>query len=145
MARQRKSMSTVKSWKEVPSFRSEKEKSDFWRTHTPSENLLDEMKELPEEILPHARPRTRPVAVRFDEYTLRRMKALAAKRRKGYQTLLKEFVSERLYGPRLLHMEVRFHRSGSLHSSGCRRALPCARFTDGVALEPVIRASSADA
>lgn len=90
-------MSVVKSWKEVPSFRSEKEESVFWRTHMPSENLLEEMRELPEDILPPAGPRTRPVAVRFDEYTLRRIKALAAKRRKGYQTLLKEFVSERLY------------------------------------------------
>lgn len=88
---------TVKSWEEVPSFRSEKEESDFWRTHTPSERLLEEMRELPREILPPGRPRTRPVAVRFDDFTLRRIKALAAKRHKGYQTLLKEFVSERLY------------------------------------------------
>lgn len=97
MARQPKTMTPLKSWKEVPSFRSEKEEADFWRTHTPSANLLKEMRELPETVLPPARPRTRPVAVRFDEYTLRRIKALAAKRSKGYQTLLKEFVSERLY------------------------------------------------
>ena len=90
-------MTPVRSWTEVPSFKSEKSESAFWRTHTLSDNLLDEMRELPDHILPTAPPRTRPVAVRFDEYTLRRIKALAAKRRKGYQTLLKEFVSERLY------------------------------------------------
>jgi hypothetical protein len=41
--------------------------------------------------------RTRPVAVRFDQFTLERLKALAALRNTGYQTLLKEFVVERLY------------------------------------------------
>ena len=41
--------------------------------------------------------RTTPIAVRFDQFTLRRLKALAALHNKGYQTLLKEFVVERLY------------------------------------------------
>jgi hypothetical protein len=41
--------------------------------------------------------RTTPVAVRFDQFTLKRLKALAALHNKGYQTLLKEFVVERLY------------------------------------------------
>ena len=34
---------------------------------------------------------------RLDSDILRRLKALAAKKRKGYQSLLKEFVVERLY------------------------------------------------
>jgi hypothetical protein len=41
--------------------------------------------------------RTTPIAVRFDRFTLKRLKALAAVRNTGYQTLLKEFVVERLY------------------------------------------------
>lgn len=41
--------------------------------------------------------RTTPVAIRFDQFTLRRLKTLAALRNIGYQTLLKEFVVERLY------------------------------------------------
>jgi hypothetical protein len=41
--------------------------------------------------------RTTPIAVRFDQFTLKRLKALAAQRNTGYQTLLKEFVVERLY------------------------------------------------
>jgi hypothetical protein len=41
--------------------------------------------------------RTTPVAIRFDPFTLKRLKALAALRNTGYQTLLKEFVVERLY------------------------------------------------
>ena len=46
-----------------------------------------------------ARPpgRTTPIAVRFDQFTLKRLRALAALRNTGYQTLLKEFIVERLY------------------------------------------------
>jgi hypothetical protein len=41
--------------------------------------------------------RTTPVAIRFDQFTLSRLKTLAALHNTGYQTLLKEFVVERLY------------------------------------------------
>ncbi len=41
--------------------------------------------------------RTSPIAIRFDRFTLYRLKALAALHNTGYQTLLKEFVVERLY------------------------------------------------
>jgi predicted DNA binding CopG/RHH family protein len=41
--------------------------------------------------------RTTPIAIRFDQFTLERLKALAALHNTGYQTLLKEFVVERLY------------------------------------------------
>ena len=41
--------------------------------------------------------RTKPIAIRFDQFTLKRLRALAALRNTGYQTLLKEFVIERLY------------------------------------------------
>jgi hypothetical protein len=49
---------------------------------------------VPDDELPPARPRTRPVGIRFDESTLRRIKVLAARRHKGYQTLLREFITE---------------------------------------------------
>jgi hypothetical protein len=41
--------------------------------------------------------RTTPIALRLDKFTLERLRALAAMRNTGYQTLLKEFVIERLY------------------------------------------------
>lgn len=41
--------------------------------------------------------RTTPIAVRFDQFTLERLRTLATARNIGYQTLLKEFVIERLY------------------------------------------------
>ena len=90
-------MITVRSWEEVPRFASEAEEAAFWTTHDLDEGLLSAMGRVPQGELPPPRPRTRPVAVRFDDATLRRLKILAARKHKGYQTLLKEFVLERLY------------------------------------------------
>ena len=59
-----------------------------------AEGRRDKALEMQDRIRPG---RTTPVAVRFDQFTLRRLKALAALRNTGYQTLLKEFVVERLY------------------------------------------------
>jgi hypothetical protein len=62
----------------------------FLQQHARREKAL-EMQDL-------VRPgRTTPIAIRFDQFTLTRLKALAALRNTGYQTLLKEFVVERLY------------------------------------------------
>ncbi|MGO9490095.1 MAG: hypothetical protein ACLQBB_13845 [Solirubrobacteraceae bacterium] len=58
------------------------------------EERRDRVLEMQERI---GRGRTKPIAIRFDVFTLRRLKALAAMRNTGYQTLLKEFVVERLY------------------------------------------------
>jgi hypothetical protein len=41
------------------------------------------------------RPSHRPIAIRFDQVTLARRKALAELRSTGYQTLLKQFLAER--------------------------------------------------
>jgi predicted DNA binding CopG/RHH family protein len=97
MASARKRITTIHSWNQVPVFKSEAEESAFWSTHDLGDELLGQMKPDTDRNLPPPRPRTRPIAVRFDESTLLRIKTLAARRGKGYQTLLKEFVSERLY------------------------------------------------
>jgi hypothetical protein len=90
-------LNVVHSWDEVPDFQSEAEEAEFWATHGLGPELLDAMRPVPEGELPPPRPRTRPVAIRFDDMTLGRLKAIATRRHKGYQTLLKEFVMERLY------------------------------------------------
>ncbi len=88
-------MTLIHSLDEIPVFVSEDEEHRFWQTHEMADQLWDTLPTVPEEELP--RPRTKPVPVRFDEDVLRRLKALAAKRHTGYQTLLKQFVVERLY------------------------------------------------
>ncbi len=90
-----RSMTTIRSLVDVPAFTSEAEEAAFWATHEFSDEILAQMDDIPEVFLP--RPRTKPIPVRFDEDTVWCLKVLATKRHKGYQTLLKEFVVERLY------------------------------------------------
>jgi hypothetical protein len=40
---------------------------------------------------------TTPIAIRIDRFTMRRLRALAKLRGTPYQTLIKQFVVERLY------------------------------------------------
>jgi predicted DNA binding CopG/RHH family protein len=94
-AKQHPIITTIHSQDEIPTFASEEEEHRFWQHHEIADELWDQMPTVPDEELP--RPRTKPVPVRFDEDVLRRLKALAAKRHTGYQTLLKQFVVERLY------------------------------------------------
>ena len=81
---------------EVPEFTSEQEEAEFWDSVDWGAELLATMQPLDPNLLP-VRARTKPIAIRFDEDVLARLRALAAKKRKGYQSLIKEFVVERLY------------------------------------------------
>jgi uncharacterized protein (DUF4415 family) len=90
-------MKEIQSLDEVPRFKSEAEEAEFWATHSLGEKLLDQMEPIPEGELPPPRPRTKPISLRFDKDVLERLKTMAKLKHKGYQTMLKEFVLERLY------------------------------------------------
>jgi len=60
-----------------------------------------------------------PVTIRFDADVMRRLKVVAREKGKGYQTLLKEFVTERLY-----EEEV---REGLIRKGTRAKARPVAR------------------
>jgi hypothetical protein len=79
---------------EIPSFPSEDEEHAFWFAHALGEGLLNDTTPLAWDVLTPSRPRTWSVAVRFDEATLRRVRALPARRHRGYQPLIKQFVTE---------------------------------------------------
>lgn len=82
---------------EIPANMTEAEEREFWDTHEITEEFLEKAGPVPEHELPTPRPRTRPVSLRLDDDVLSRLKDMARKKNKGYQTLLKEFVVERLY------------------------------------------------
>ncbi len=86
----------IHSWDEVPAFNSEREEAEFWGSHSFGEEMLVE-DSVGDPLLPPPRPRTSPLSIRFDADTVKRLKSLAHRRNKGYQTLVKEFVAERLY------------------------------------------------
>ncbi len=84
----------IRSLDEIPQFASEREEHDYWKTHTMSDDLLNQPAE---DDLPTTRPRQRTIALRLSDDTVARAKAVAARRHIGYQTLIKEFITERLY------------------------------------------------
>lgn len=90
-------MEIVERQEDIPAFATEDEEHNYWATHTLSQALLNHMGPIDDGFLPAPRPRTTPVPIRFSDDVIRRAKVLAARRNTGYQTLLKEFVIERLY------------------------------------------------
>jgi hypothetical protein len=106
----------IHSIDEIPLFATEREESDFWATHDLSEELMASAEPIPEGDLPPPRERTRPITLRLEGDTLRRLRSLAARRGMRYQTLLKEFVVERLY-----EEEKRDGIIGSAAAPGMRR------------------------
>ncbi|MBA2694175.1 MAG: hypothetical protein H0U65_17055 [Rubrobacter sp.] len=93
----------IKSWDEVPSFASEKEEQKWWDEHDISEELPETFGPVPEGELPSPREKTitRPpkaaISVRMERDLVNRLKALAGKKGIGYQTLLRQFVADRVY------------------------------------------------
>lgn len=93
----------IKSWDEVPSFASEKEEQAWWDEHDISEELLETFGPVPEGELPPprektvTRPRKGPISVRMENDLVNRLKVLAAVKGVGYQTLMRQFVADRVY------------------------------------------------
>lgn len=101
MAKKRKE---IKSWEEVPPFASEKEEQAWWDEHDISEELLETFESRSErDRLPPpreksaTRPRKGTISVRMEDDLVSRLKALAAVKGVGYQTLLRQFVADRVY------------------------------------------------
>jgi uncharacterized protein (DUF4415 family) len=97
-------LKTIKSWDEVPEFKIEREEHEFWGSHRLSEELLETfVPRSKRDNLPPPRERTitRPrkgsVSVRMENDLVNRLKALAAVKGIGYQTLLRQFVADRVY------------------------------------------------
>ena len=82
---------------QVPAFSTEAEEADFWATHTLAEHLLS-VQNTETDLLPPARPRkSNPTSLRLGTDLERRLRHLAELKDTSYQTLLKEFVLERVY------------------------------------------------
>ena len=84
----------ITSYDQIPEFDSEAEEAAFWDTHTVSDELASQAQPDPKRSKLR---RSRQTSIRLDPDLHDRLKKLANKKGKGYQTLLKEFVLERLY------------------------------------------------
>jgi hypothetical protein len=84
---------------DIPAFRNEAEERVFWETHVFGRGMLEHMRPAREVDpgLPPPRMLSRSVTIRLNADVLYRLRRLAAARGIGYQTLLKQFIVERLH------------------------------------------------
>ncbi len=93
----------IKSWEEVPPFALEKEEQAWWDEHDVSEELLETFEarsgrdRLPPREKTVTRPRKGTISVRMENDLVNRLRVLAAVKGVGYQTLLRQFVADRVY------------------------------------------------
>ncbi|MCB1233453.1 MAG: hypothetical protein KDM91_00090 [Verrucomicrobiae bacterium] len=83
-------MKTIASWEEIPDFEDEKEEAEFWAGHALDARLMN--------VSVH-RPNVREsttITLRFDPQMLARIKRIARSRYLNYQSMIKQWLSERL-------------------------------------------------
>jgi predicted DNA binding CopG/RHH family protein len=78
----------------VPSFATEDQERAFWAAHD-SSDYVDWSRARPRS-LPNLKPSLRTISLRLPESMLGQLKVLANKRDVPYQSLLKQFLAERL-------------------------------------------------
>lgn len=83
---------------EIPEDMTEEETVHFWETHAMSEGLMDETYMEDDDDLPPPRKQsTKPINLRIENDLLVRLQKVADIKNIPYQTLLKQFVAERVY------------------------------------------------
>lgn len=83
-------MNTIESWNDIPEFEDDKEEAEFW-----SKNSLDPRLMNASLHRPNVREST-TITLRFDPQMLSRIKRLARHRYLNYQSMIKQWLSERL-------------------------------------------------
>lgn len=83
-------MKSIAAWSEVPSFKSQEEEAIFWQQTRLEQHLLQASLQKTE-----MRDST-TITLRFDPRMLARVKRLARSRYLNYQSMIKQWLSERL-------------------------------------------------
>ncbi len=83
-------LKVVRSWKDVPSFDSEEDEVRFWTSHQLEARLMQMSVHRPD-----VREST-TITLRFDPRMLSRIKRIARRRYLNYQSMIKQWLSERL-------------------------------------------------
>ncbi len=83
-------MKTITSWKEIPAFEDGAQESAFWKEHELDGKLLASSVHQPD-----SREST-TITLRFDPRMLSRIKRLARSRFLNYQSMMKQWLAERI-------------------------------------------------
>jgi predicted DNA binding CopG/RHH family protein len=83
-------MKPISSWSEIPEFPGDEDEAKFWQDHELSPGLMKAS-----EHIPDSREST-TITLRFDPRMLSRIKRIARERFLNYQSMMKQWLSERL-------------------------------------------------
>lgn len=83
-------MKTISNWNEIPDFDDEEEEANFWAKHSLEPRLMNASLHRPT-----VREST-TITLRFDPQMLSRIKRIARARYLNYQSMMKQWLSERL-------------------------------------------------
>ncbi len=83
-------MNIIKNWTEIPAFETEKDEHDFWQSNALDGDLINGSIHQPD-----SREST-TITLRFDPRMLSRIKRMARSRYLNYQSMMKQWLSERL-------------------------------------------------
>jgi predicted DNA binding CopG/RHH family protein len=83
-------MKTITSWQQVPSFSNEKTEAEFWSTHQLDPNLIKGS------LHGFDSRESTTITMRFDPRMLSKVKRVARSRYLNYQSMIKQWLAERL-------------------------------------------------
>ena len=83
-------MRTLTKWKDLPVFESEKEEGEYWKETSLDPRLINGS------ILKADNRESTTITLRFDPRMLARIKRLARSRYLNYQSMIKQWLSERM-------------------------------------------------
>lgn len=83
-------MKTVANWDQIPKFKSKKEEAAFWDAHQLDPRLMNASVHRPDNR------ESTTITLRFDPRMLARIKRIARSRYLNYQSMIKQWLSERL-------------------------------------------------
>jgi predicted DNA binding CopG/RHH family protein len=90
-----KKMTLVKRMEDIPNFVNDAEEQTFWETHALAPELYS--KNNNGSLLELPLPKSKLISLRLERDLDKRLRHLAKQKGTSYQTLLKEFVLERVY------------------------------------------------
>jgi predicted DNA binding CopG/RHH family protein len=83
-------MNTVQNWETVPHFASERDEAQFWLAHAVEPSLMEGA------VTGADQSESTTISLRIDPRMLARLKRLARSRYLNYQSMIKQWISERL-------------------------------------------------
>jgi len=83
-------LETISSWDEVPDFADEREEAQYWSSHQVDVRLMESS------VLKSTSSDSVTITLRMDPRMLARLKRLARSRYLNYQSMIKQWMSERL-------------------------------------------------